>query len=27
MRGRERVYHLDAERLRTVIGGWIDRFR
>jgi DNA-binding transcriptional ArsR family regulator len=27
MRGRERVYHLDAERLRTVAGGWIDRFR
>lgn len=26
MRGRERVYHLDADRLRSVAGGWIDRF-
>ena len=26
MRGRERVYHLRAERLRSVAGGWIDRF-
>lgn len=26
MRGRERVYHLQAERLRSVAGGWIDRF-
>jgi DNA-binding transcriptional ArsR family regulator len=26
MRGRERVYHLHAERLRAVAGGWIDRF-
>jgi DNA-binding transcriptional ArsR family regulator len=26
MRGRERVYHLARERLRSVAGGWIDRF-
>lgn len=26
LRGRERVYELDAERLRTLITGWIDRF-
>ena len=26
LRGRERVYRLDIERLRTVAGSWIDRF-
>lgn len=26
LRGRERVYHLDAVRLRTLTRGWIDRF-
>jgi len=26
LRGRERVYHLDADRLRSVAGAWIDRF-
>jgi DNA-binding transcriptional ArsR family regulator len=26
LRGRERVYHLDADRLRTVAGTWIERF-
>ncbi len=26
LRGRERIYHLDADRLRAVAGGWIDRF-
>lgn len=26
LRGRERVYRLDADRLRRVAGGWIDRF-
>ena len=25
-RGRERVYHLDADRLRAVVGGWLARF-
>jgi hypothetical protein len=24
--GRERVYHLNAARLRSVAGGWIGRF-
>jgi DNA-binding transcriptional ArsR family regulator len=27
MRGRERVYRLDRDRLRGVAGGWITRFR
>jgi DNA-binding transcriptional ArsR family regulator len=27
MRGRERVYHLRADRLHAVAGGWLDRFR
>ena len=26
-RGRERLYRLDADRLRAVAGGWIERFR
>ena len=26
MRGRERVYRLDTDRLRTVARGWLDRF-
>ncbi len=26
LRGRERVYCLDADRLRAVAGNWIDRF-
>jgi len=26
LRGRERVYQLDRERLRRVAGRWIDRF-
>jgi DNA-binding transcriptional ArsR family regulator len=26
LRGRERVYHLDTDRLRSVAGTWIDRF-
>jgi DNA-binding transcriptional ArsR family regulator len=26
LRGRERVYRLDAHRLRVVAGAWIDRF-
>lgn len=26
LRGRERVYRLDSDRLRSVVGGWIDRF-
>ena len=26
MRGRERVYRLDAGRLHAVAGGWLDRF-
>jgi DNA-binding transcriptional ArsR family regulator len=26
LRGRERVYRLDAQRLRAVAGSWIDRF-
>jgi DNA-binding transcriptional ArsR family regulator len=26
LRGRERVYHLQADRLRAVAGGWVDRF-
>ena len=26
LRGRERVYHLDTDRLRLVAGAWIDRF-
>lgn len=25
-RGRERVYHLNADRLRTVVGDWLARF-
>ena len=24
--GRERVYHLDAERLHRVVGGWLRHF-
>lgn len=27
MRGRERVYRLRADRLLSVAGGWLDRFR
>jgi len=26
LRGRERVYEIDADRLRTLTIGWIDRF-
>lgn len=26
MRGRERVYHLQAGRLHAVAGGWLARF-
>jgi len=26
LRGRERVYRLQADRLRTVAGGWLARF-
>jgi DNA-binding transcriptional ArsR family regulator len=26
LRGRERVYRLDARPLRDVAGGWLDRF-
>jgi DNA-binding transcriptional ArsR family regulator len=26
MSGRERVYRLEAEHLRSVAGGWLDRF-
>jgi DNA-binding transcriptional ArsR family regulator len=26
LRGRERIYRLDAERLRSVAGGWLSRF-
>ncbi|MGH7869297.1 MAG: ArsR/SmtB family transcription factor [Candidatus Dormibacteraceae bacterium] len=26
LRGRERVYHLNSERLRAVAGAWIARF-
>jgi DNA-binding transcriptional ArsR family regulator len=26
LRGRERVYRLDSDRLLSVAGGWIDRF-
>jgi hypothetical protein len=26
LRGREHVYRLEAERLRSVAGGWLDRF-
>ena len=26
LRGRERVYELDAGRLRTLTRGWLDRF-
>jgi DNA-binding transcriptional ArsR family regulator len=26
LQGRERVYQLDAERLRRVAGSWIERF-
>jgi DNA-binding transcriptional ArsR family regulator len=26
-RGRERVYRVDRERLVSIAGGWIDRFR
>jgi DNA-binding transcriptional ArsR family regulator len=26
MRGRERVYQLETERLRSVAGGWLGRF-
>jgi len=24
--GRERIYHLDADRLRRVVGDWIEHF-
>jgi DNA-binding transcriptional ArsR family regulator len=27
LRGRERVYRLDADRLSAVAGSWINRFR
>jgi len=27
LRGREHVYQVDAGRLRSVAGAWIDRFR
>ena len=26
LRGRERVYRLDTDRLRAVAGGWINRY-
>jgi DNA-binding transcriptional ArsR family regulator len=26
LRGRERVYRLETERLHAVAGGWLDRF-
>ena len=26
LRGRERIYRLETERLRSVAGGWLDRF-
>jgi hypothetical protein len=26
LRGRERVYRLDMERLHSVAKGWLDRF-
>lgn len=26
LRGRERIYRLDKERLHTVAGGWLNRF-
>lgn len=26
LRGRERVYHLEADQLRTLTTGWISRF-
>jgi len=26
LRGRQRVYRLDADRLRSVAGGWLTRF-
>ena len=26
LRGRQRVYRLDADRLRSVAGGWLARF-
>jgi DNA-binding transcriptional ArsR family regulator len=26
LRGRERIYELDAGRLRTLTRGWLDRF-
>jgi DNA-binding transcriptional ArsR family regulator len=26
-RGRERIYRVDRERLVSIAGGWIDRFR
>jgi DNA-binding transcriptional ArsR family regulator len=26
LRGRERVYRLESDRLRSVAGGWLDRF-
>jgi len=26
LRGRERVYRLDSDRLRAVAGSWLDRF-
>ena len=27
MRGRERVYRLESERLHDVAGGWLGRFK
>jgi hypothetical protein len=26
LRGREHVYRLETDRLRSVAGGWLDRF-
>ena len=26
LRGRQRVYQLDADRLRSVVGAWLSRF-
>ena len=26
LRGRERVYRLESDRLRAVAGGWLERF-
>ncbi len=27
LRGRQRVYHLETDRLQAVAGSWIDRFQ